>query len=255
MEGPDPRISEAEIIARARALLPELRQRAAEVEALRRLPDDLNRAFAKAGFYKIMQPRRYGGYELDFGTQTELGCELGRACGSASWVATITCCHAWLAGMFPKEAQDDVWGGDPDATLSSSFMAVGPQVERVPGGWHVSGRWKFSSGVDHCQWAAVMLPIAPKVYFALLRLAECRIEDVWHSVGLAGTGSNDIVAENIFLPEHRACSTPGGGERRADAGAARSTIITSTAYRCSSPPSRSTSSATDWASRAASPRR
>ena len=207
MEGTQARITEAEIITRARAMLPELRQRAAEVEALRRLPDDLNRAFAKAGFYKIMQPRHYGGLELDFGTQTELGCELGRACGSASWVATITCCHAWLAGMFPKEAQDEVWGDDPDATLSSSFMAVGPQVERVPGGWRVSGRWKFSSGVDHCQWAAVMLPIPPKVNFALLRLAECRIEDVWHSVGLAGTGSNDIVAENVFLPEHRLLDT------------------------------------------------
>jgi 3-hydroxy-9,10-secoandrosta-1,3,5(10)-triene-9,17-dione monooxygenase len=207
MEGTQARVTEAEIMERARAILPELRQRAAEVEALRRLPDDLNRAFAKAGFYKIMQPRHYGGLELDFGTQTELGCELGRACGSASWVATITCCHAWLAGMFPKEAQDEIWGGDPDATLSSSFMAVGPQVERVPGGWRVSGRWKFSSGVDHCQWAAVMLPIPPKAYFALLRLAECRIEDVWHSVGLAGTGSNDIVAESIFLPEHRLLDT------------------------------------------------
>jgi 3-hydroxy-9,10-secoandrosta-1,3,5(10)-triene-9,17-dione monooxygenase len=195
--------TEAEIIARARAMLPALRQRAAETEALRRLPDDLSRAFAAAGFYKIMQPRRYGGYELEFGTQTELGCELGRACGSASWVATITSCHPWIAGMFPKEAQDEIWGDDPDTMLSSSFLAVAPEVERVAGGYRVSGRWKFSSGVDHCQWAVVLLPLPPKTYFALLNLGECRIEDVWQAVGLAGSGSNDIVAANVFVPEHR----------------------------------------------------
>ena len=201
------RPSAAEIIDRARAMLPLLRERAAETEALRRLPDATNRAFAEAGFYKIMQPRRYGGFELEFGTQTELGCELGRACGSASWVASITCCHAWLAGMFAKEAQDEIWGADPDATLSSSFMAVGPRVDRAPGGYRVSGRWKFSSGVDHCTWAVVMLPIPPKAYFALLDLSECRIEDTWRAVGLAGTGSNDIVADDVFMPEHRLLDT------------------------------------------------
>jgi 3-hydroxy-9,10-secoandrosta-1,3,5(10)-triene-9,17-dione monooxygenase len=202
-----PRPSAPEIIARAQAMLPDLRKRAAEIDALRRLPDDLNRAFADAGFYRILQPKHYGGYELPLGTQTELGAELGRASGSASWVATIICCHAWLAGMFAKEAQDEIWGADPDATLASSFMPVAPKVERAPGGYRVSGRWKFSSGVDHCQWAVVVLPIPPKSYFALLKLSECRIEDVWHSVGLAGTGSNDIVVENVLLPEHRLLDT------------------------------------------------
>jgi 3-hydroxy-9,10-secoandrosta-1,3,5(10)-triene-9,17-dione monooxygenase len=201
------RPTEAEIIARARAMLPELRRRAAETEALRRLPDDLHRAFAAAGFYKIMQPRRYGGYELDFGLQTELGETLGRACGSAAWVASITSCHPWIAGMFPKEAQDEIWGDNPDTLLSSSFYAVAPKAERVSGGWRLSGQWKFSSGVDHCQWAAVMLPVPPKVYFALLNLAECRIEDTWHAIGLGGTGSNDIVADNVFTPDYRLLDT------------------------------------------------
>jgi alkylation response protein AidB-like acyl-CoA dehydrogenase len=203
MEGSSERPSAGEIIARARALLPELRARADETEKSRRLPDDLNRAFAAAGFYKIMQPKRYGGYELSFGTQTELAAELSRACGSSGWVASIISCHAWLAGMFAKAAQDEIWGDDPNATIASSFMPVGAKAERAPGGYRVSGRWKFSSGVDHCQWAVVVLPIPPKAYFALLQLSECRIDDVWHSVGLAGTGSNDIVAENLLVAEHR----------------------------------------------------
>jgi 3-hydroxy-9,10-secoandrosta-1,3,5(10)-triene-9,17-dione monooxygenase len=207
MDGTMERPSETEILTRARALLPELQRRADEIDKLRRLPDDLNRAFAEAGFYKIMQPRRYGGYELRFGTQTELGAELGRASGSAAWVASILCCHAWLAGMFPKEAQDEVWGKNPHATIASSFMPVGAKTEPAPGGYRVSGRWKFSSGVDHCQWLAAILPIPPKTYFALFDLAQCRIEDTWHAVGLAGSGSNDIVVENMLLPHHRMIDT------------------------------------------------
>jgi 3-hydroxy-9,10-secoandrosta-1,3,5(10)-triene-9,17-dione monooxygenase len=201
--------TEREIAARARAMVPSLRARAAETEALRRLPLDTHRAFAEAGFYKIMQPRHYGGYELEFGTQTELGVELGRGCGSSAWVATVICCHAWLAGMFPEAAQDEIWGGNPDAVLSSSFLPVGPRVERVAGGYRVSGRWKFSSGVELCDWAIVLLPIAAaegdaaRSCFALLKLSQCRIDDVWHAVGLAGSGSNDVIAESVLVPEHR----------------------------------------------------
>lgn len=201
------RPSEAEIMARARALVPMLRERAAETERLRRLPDATHRAFLEAGFYKILQPRHYGGYELEFGTQTELGVELGRGCGSSAWVATVVACHAWLLGMFPPAAQDEVWGNDQDAVIASSFFPVAPKAERVVGGWRVSGRWRFSSGVDHCGWAIVILPLppesgAPEAVFALLNLAECRIDDVWHAVGLAGSGSNDIVAEGVFVADH-----------------------------------------------------
>ncbi|HUB95634.1 MAG TPA: acyl-CoA dehydrogenase family protein [Stellaceae bacterium] len=198
-EAPD----EAEILRRARALLPLLRDRAAETERLRRVPDATNDAFRTAGFYRIMQPRRHGGFELDFGVQAALGAELGRACGSASWVASILACHAWIAGMYPAEAQDEIWGKDQDTLISSSFLAVGAKAERVAGGYRVSGRWKFSSGVDHCRWGIVLLPIPPKAWLALLPLDQCRIEDTWHAVGLAGSGSNDIVAENLFLPDHR----------------------------------------------------
>jgi alkylation response protein AidB-like acyl-CoA dehydrogenase len=195
--------TEAEIVARARAMLPLLRERAAECDRQRRLPDDLHRAFAAAGFYKIMQPRRYGGYEHRFGTQAELGCELGRASGSASWVASITSCHPWIAGMLPQEAQDEIWGKSADTLVASSFLAIGPKTERVSGGYRLSGRWKFSSGVDLCQWAVLLVPMPPKAYFVLVDLAECRVEDTWHSVGLAGSGSNDIVLESVFVPEHR----------------------------------------------------
>ncbi len=189
-------------------MVPMLRERAAETEALRRVPDATDRAFRDAGFYKIMQPRRYGGYELDFGIQTELGLELGRGCGSSAWVAAVIACHGWLAGMFPPAGQDEVWGDDPDAAIASSFFPVGLRIERVAGGLRLSGRWRFSSGVDHCAWAIILVPLPPPgaaggAAFALVPLAQCRIDDVWHAVGLAGTGSNDIVVESLFIPDHR----------------------------------------------------
>ncbi len=202
-------VTKDDILARARAMLPMLRERAAETEALRRLPDATDRAFAEADFYKIMQPRRYGGLELDFGTQTQLGAELGRACGSSAWVATVICCHAWLVGMFPKAAQDEVWGDDPGTTIASSFQPVGAKAERVAGGLRLSGRWKYSSGVDHCRWAALVVPVAPppgekpRAYFALLPRSDYRIDDTWRALGLCGSGSNDVVVEGAFVPEHR----------------------------------------------------
>jgi alkylation response protein AidB-like acyl-CoA dehydrogenase len=201
--------TEAEILARARAMVPMLRERAGATETLRRLPDATDRAFRDAGFYKIMQPRRYGGFELEFGTQTELGVELGRGCGSSAWVAAVIACHGWLAGMFPPAAQDDVWGSDPDAAIASSFFPLAPRIERIAGGLRISGRWKFSSGVDHCAWAIILVPLpaqqdkAAGAVFALVPLAQCRIEDVWHAVGLAGTGSNDIIVDELFVPDHR----------------------------------------------------
>src|SRR5262245_12812171 len=140
-------VTAAEILARARRLVPMLRERALETERLRRLPEATYHAFQEAGFFKIMQPRRYGGFELEFGTQTELGVELGRACGSSAWVGSLLACHAWIVGMFPEQAQDDVWGENPAAVIASSFLRECSASTRVAGGYRVSGRWKLSSGV------------------------------------------------------------------------------------------------------------
>ena len=205
-----------EILERARAMLPTLRERAVETERLRRLPRDTHEAFAAAGFYKIMQPRAYGGLELEFGTQTALGVELGRACGSSAWVATLLACHAWILGMFPRRAQDDVWGANPEAVIATSFLADRPSIARVERGLRVSGRWRFSSGVDHCDWIVLMTKFEDPAqggrkaaYYAVVPRADFRIEDVWNSTGLAGTGSNDVLLDNVFIPEHRLLEATG----------------------------------------------
>ncbi|MEK9647297.1 MAG: acyl-CoA dehydrogenase family protein, partial [Alphaproteobacteria bacterium] len=110
-------VSEETLLERARALTPVLAERAGAAEKLRRLPDETHRDFVEAGFYRALQPARYGGFELDYGVQTVFARELGKGCASSAWVAAILACHAWLAGMFPDEAQAEIWGGDADAVV------------------------------------------------------------------------------------------------------------------------------------------
>ncbi len=199
-----------ETLARARDMLPRLQARAELTEQLRRLPDETHAEFLRYGFYKIMQPRAFGGLELEFGSQTLLGTELARACGSSSWVATLFACHGWILGMFSAQAQTDVWGADPDALVASSFLCEHSQITRVPGGVRLTGQWRYSSGVDHSQWMIVLASFedpavaAPRAfYYLLLPRGDFRIEDTWYSTGMAGTGSNDVHMDNVFIPEHR----------------------------------------------------
>ena len=200
--------TEEEILERALSLRPVLRERAAQAELSRRLPEETYRAFQEAGFFKIMQPRRYGGLELDFGVQTALGIELGRACGSSAWVATLLACHAWIGGMFPGTAQEEIWGRNPNAVIATSFLSERTDVARAPGGgWRLSGRWKMSSGVDYCDWiillASVPGPDHSHSLFCLLPRSDWRVEDTWFATGLAGTGSNDVIVDDALIPDHR----------------------------------------------------
>ena len=202
-----------DLLARARAMLPALRERAQECEKLRRLPGATAHAFADAGFFRVLQPARYGGLELDYGTHMRLAIELGQACASSAWVMSVIASHAWILGMFPQAAQEEVWSDDAGALIATSFLPVAPKVEPAGDGFRLSGRWKFSSGVDLCRWALLMVPVpgadAPDLRFALVDLKQAAVEDTWFVTGLAGTGSNDIVVDNVLVAPHRALSVTG----------------------------------------------
>ena len=192
------------LVALARDMVPDVRERALRTEERRRMTDETARAFAEAGFFRVLQPSRYGGFEMDYGTHTRLAAEIGRGCASSAWVLSVIASHSWLLGMFPSEAQDEVWSKDPEALVATSFLAVDPKVEPAQGGLALGGRWKFSSGVDLCRWAILTAPLASgDPAFVAIPLAQARIEDTWFSTGLAGTGSNDIVVDRLFVPAHR----------------------------------------------------
>ncbi|MFZ3235471.1 MAG: 3-hydroxy-9,10-secoandrosta-1,3,5(10)-triene-9,17-dione monooxygenase oxygenase subunit [Stellaceae bacterium] len=196
-------------LGRVRALLPALRERAAQAEQLRRLPDETFADFQRAGLLRALQPKRYGGYELDPGVFYQAVSEVGAVCGSSGWVLGVLGVHNWHVAILPPQAQEDVWGEDDSVQLSTSLAPTGT-VEPAPGGFRIKGRWSFSSGCDHCGWAvlggaappaAPGAPLDPRVFLVPRR--DYRIDDNWHVMGLCGTGSKDIVIDGAFVPEYR----------------------------------------------------
>jgi 3-hydroxy-9,10-secoandrosta-1,3,5(10)-triene-9,17-dione monooxygenase len=201
-------------LERVRALLPALRERALETERLRRLPEATVKEFQEAGLFLALQPRRYGGYELDPGTFYQAVIEIGTVCSSSAWVLGVVGIHNWHLGLFHVQAQEDVWRDDPHVLLSTSLAPTGT-VECVAGGFRLHGRWSFSSGCDFCQWvvlggmvAAPHAGEAPVPYALLLPRSDYTIDDNWYVMGLCGTGSKDIVVEDAFVPAYRALSYP-----------------------------------------------
>ena len=141
-----------QLIADARALVPTLSARQAETAKLGRLPHETIAAMQAAGFFRIMQPKRFGGYELEPQVFFEVQQILAEGCMSTAWVLGVVAIHNWQMGMYPEQAQIDVWGEDNSVLISSSYMPVG-KVQAVEGGYLLSGHWGFSSGSKHCQWA------------------------------------------------------------------------------------------------------
>ena len=206
----DKAAAEAALVEKARAMASTLAMRARDAELNRRISEQTDADFRDAGFYRALQPARYGGIELDYGAQTAFARELGRGCASSGWVAGILACHGWVGGMFPDETQSEFWSEDPDAAIATSFLPVGVSVERKGDCLVIGGRWRFSSGVDHCRWAILLAMVPPEggegppnPVFAVVDLNDCTIEDTWKSAGLAATGSNDIVIGNANIPPHR----------------------------------------------------
>jgi 3-hydroxy-9,10-secoandrosta-1,3,5(10)-triene-9,17-dione monooxygenase len=190
-------------------LLPQLRERAQVTEDLRRLPDENIKALDEVGFFKLIQPSQWGGMECDPTVFYEAVRRLASACGSTGWVAGILGIHNWHLAQFDQAAQDEVWGDDPSTRISSSYAPMGAGVVTETGdGYIVNGSWNWSSGCDHASWAFLGGPVIKDgrpVDFGsfLIPRTEYRIDDVWHVVGLKGTGSNTVVVKDVFVPRHR----------------------------------------------------
>jgi len=208
-----------ELRRRAEALLPALRERAARSEALRRIPDETLRDFHEAELFRIHQPRRVGGAELEFAAVVEYGALFARACASTAWNWVNFSAHHMMLGMFPPEAQDEIWGASRDALIASSFVFPAGKARKVDGGYLLSGRWPFSSGVDPSEWnmlaglARLDDHAPPEQRVFLLHRSQFRVHDTWHAGGLRGTGSNDVEVSEQLVPEHMTLSvadTKGG---------------------------------------------
>jgi 3-hydroxy-9,10-secoandrosta-1,3,5(10)-triene-9,17-dione monooxygenase len=196
-----------ELCNRARALVPVLEKRASRAEELRQLPPETLLDLHETGLFRMLQPQALGGAELDFGALVDLGAILARGCASTAWNLTNLASHHWMLAMFPEEAQDRIWGEDRDALIASSFIFPAGRARRAPGGYLISGRWSFSSGVDPSEWNMLAGVVEPegggpadhRVF--LLRRSQYEIIDNWQVSGLKGTGSNDVACKDVFVLE------------------------------------------------------
>jgi 3-hydroxy-9,10-secoandrosta-1,3,5(10)-triene-9,17-dione monooxygenase len=203
--------TESEILERARALIPMLRSKANQVEKDRMVSAETIEEFKKAGFFKILQPKRWGGWEMHPLVFYKVLWELGRGCGSSAWDMMVLGVHQWEYGIMDPRAAEDVWGNDNTVITASSYAHWG-DCRQVDGGYVLNGKWKTSSGCDHGQWAFVGAARKnekgqPVDRIALLLPAtDYTIEDDWYVFGLAGTGSKTLVLKDVFVPEYRAHS-------------------------------------------------
>jgi 3-hydroxy-9,10-secoandrosta-1,3,5(10)-triene-9,17-dione monooxygenase len=205
---PGSSLTAATLIERAASIRPILERNAEKTDSLRRLADENVQALKDAGLCRLMVPARFGGHQTSVRTYIDVMAELGRGCGSTSWVACLINVCAWLASLFPERAQADIWGANPDAWIAGSLAPNGETVP-VDGGWRVSGRWPWASGSMHAQWAACGIHMnnergeVTNLGLSLMPIEDLIVEDTWFMAGMKGTGSNTIVAKNVFVPEHR----------------------------------------------------
>lgn len=202
-----------EMMSRARALKPALAERAETCERLRRLPDETERDFHEAGLFRIVQPRRVGGAELDVRIFVDAAAEIAKVCPSTAWNFGNLASHHWMLGYCDPRIQDEIWDVSPDTLIATSLAFPCGKGRKVDGGWEVTGRWPLSSGVDNSDWNMLGFIVrdrddGPPVdhRFALCHRSQYEIIDTWHAVGLAGTGSKDVATTKLYVPEYRTIS-------------------------------------------------
>ncbi|OWQ96516.1 acyl-CoA dehydrogenase family protein [Sphingopyxis witflariensis] len=212
-----------ELLARARAMIPALKARARQCTAHRNVPAETIAEMRDAGFFRILQPKRWGGFEMHpnvfFGVQKALA----EGCMSTGWMYGVLGCHPYELALFDDQVQVDVWGDDNAMLVSSTYQPVG-KVEHTEGGFYLSGHWGFSTGSLHCGWVLLgaLVPSKeggpPDMRTFLLPRSDYTIDpESWQVFGLQGTGSHDIIVDRAFVPEYRThravegflCDNPG----------------------------------------------
>ena len=200
------------LVARARALAPKLRERAVRAERDRNIPQESVDEFIDAGLIYTLQPKRWGGYELDHEVAFDIAVELGRStCGSSAWCLNYLADHACMLALFPEEAQHDVWSRNKAACIATSAAPTG-KVSVASGGYRLDGRWSWCSGLRHSHWIMIGGLVQrdgedhPDMRLYLVPVAEVKQDDTWYCAGLRGSGSNTAVLDGAFVPEHRSVS-------------------------------------------------
>jgi len=203
----------AELVARVRELQPLLAKNATVGEKDRRVAEESMQALTDAGIFRITVPKRYGGYQTSMRTMLDVSAAVAEADGGTAWIVTLINVCNWMASLFPAQAQDEVFGSDPNAKVSG-VLAPTSESKRTDDGWRVSGKWYYNSGSLHSTWSVLGIPITDEggevvdQGLALIPRSELQLEDTWYVAGMKSTGSNAVIAEDSFVPEHRVLRVP-----------------------------------------------
>ncbi|MFZ5692987.1 MAG: acyl-CoA dehydrogenase family protein [Pseudomonadota bacterium] len=202
-----------DLIARIQKLAPEISARALKAEKAKRVPAETMDALRDANIFRMMQPKRFGGYEYGPAELARVGFELGRACGSTGWCGTLAVCFGWMVAFFPLEAQEEVWD-DTDNLLAVSYVPT-PKVDVVDGGIKIAGSWPWASGIDSASWLILSALVPnkdgpPTLSWCLVPVRDVIVDhDSWNVAGLQGTGSKTLyITDPVFVPRHRILPLP-----------------------------------------------
>jgi 3-hydroxy-9,10-secoandrosta-1,3,5(10)-triene-9,17-dione monooxygenase len=217
------RPSPAEMLDRAESLVPVLKERALETEKLGKIHPNTIQDLHTSGLFRVNQPARVGGGDYDYRLMMEITSILGKGCGSTAWVYINLACHHWMLGMWPEQAQDQLWDENIDVLIASSVIYPAGRATKVDGGYSLSGHWPFCSGID---WSDYVM-LGGSVYNEQNEIIDRRafiankkdltVIETWDVSGLCGTGSKNSDVKNLFIPDHMTiagadmqnCNTPG----------------------------------------------
>jgi 3-hydroxy-9,10-secoandrosta-1,3,5(10)-triene-9,17-dione monooxygenase len=206
-------VDHEEAMRRAREIVPLLASRAQQCEEARVLLPENEKLLHETGLFRYHQPKRFGGMELPFVSQVDIVAELARGCPSTAWNVGNLGCHHWILAYYEPETQHEIWDRNPDVLIASSIALAAGRGRRTQGGFVVSGKWPFSSGVDNSDWNMLAVTIyendKPVDWrLCLVPKSDYRIIDTWYAMGMVGTGSKDIEVSEVFVPERRALALP-----------------------------------------------
>jgi len=198
-----------EAMRRARDIVPTLRERAQKCEDARGLLPENEKLLHETGLFRFHQPKRFGGMELPFVAVVDIVAELARGCPSTAWNVGNLGCHHWILGYYEPQTQHELWDANPDVLIASSIALAAGRGRKEEGGFVVSGKWPFSSGVDNSDWNMLAVTIfedeKPVDWrLCLVPKSDYKVLDTWYAMGMVGTGSKDIEVKEVFVPERRA---------------------------------------------------
>ncbi len=209
-------VSYDEAIERAHALIPFLRRHAAANDKATLLVPEVVNALHENGLWRYIQPKIWGGMELDFVAYFDIPEMIGRGDAATAWVVANLASHHRGLALWPKEAQEEIWGRNPDILIASGIAFMQGSGRKVDGGIELSGKWGFSSGVDHSEWEQLACVVkdadneneGKPIDWVMCQVPRPQFEviDDWQTLGMRGTGSRTVTCNKVFVPAHRALS-------------------------------------------------